>query len=191
MQKRPENVENKLEMRDVLPVEHHYKATLPNDDEMGVVLPQEKEDGPSKWNNELEAEPDQSHESNQSCGDVASPASHREEEVISIRPQRNKRPPVWLADFITGGELERSLAIQPETETLASHSVKMAQRQLEHPPAINIQDMWHLSDDEERRERRLPGERLDISWLSDSTRAAITNIFYFNRSRRQVYSGRL
>ena len=120
-------------MRDVLPVEHHYKATLPNDDEMGVVLPQEKEDSPSEWNNELEAEPDQSHESNQSCGDVASPASHREE-VISIRPQRNKRPPVWLADFITGGELERSLAIQPETETLAAHSVKVSEQT--PPPAV-------------------------------------------------------
>ena len=38
--------------------------------------------------------------------------------------------------------------------------------------------MWHLSDDEERRERRLPGEGIDISWLSDSTRAAITHLFY-------------
>ena len=38
--------------------------------------------------------------------------------------------------------------------------------------------MWHLSDDEERRERRLPGKRLDISWLSDSTRAAITDLLY-------------
>ena len=54
----------------------------------------------------------------------------------------------------------------------------MAQRQLEHPPAINIQDMWHWSEDEERWERRLTGEGLDISLLSDSTRAAITDLFY-------------
>ena len=94
--------------------------------------------------------------------------------MVSIRPHRDQRPPAWLDDFITGGELELSLAIQPETETLAAHSVKMAQRQLEHPPAINIQDMWHLSDDEEGRERRLPDEGLDISWLAGSTRAAIT-----------------
>ena len=81
--------------------------------------------------------------------------------MVSIRPQRDKRPPAWLEDFITDGELEQSIAIQPEAEIVAAHSVKMAQRQLEHPPAINIQDMWHLSDDEERRERRLPGEGLD------------------------------
>ena len=52
MQKRPENVENKLETRVVPSVEHNSKATLPNDEETGVVLPQEREDNPSKWNNE-------------------------------------------------------------------------------------------------------------------------------------------
>ena len=59
----------------------------------------------------------------------------------------------------------------------------MAQRQLEHPPAINIQDMWDLSDDEERRERRLPGGGLDISWLTDSTRADITDLFYYSTAQ--------
>ena len=88
--------------------------------------------------------------------------------MITIRPQRDKRPPAWLEDFITGGELEESLAVQPETEIAAVHPIEMAQRQLEHPPAINIQDMWHL----------LPGEGLDISWLADNTRTDITDLFY-------------
>ena len=158
-------------MRVVLPAEHNSKGLLPNDDEAVVVLPQEREDNPSEINDELEAEPDQSRD------DVASPNSHREEGV-SIRPQRNKCPPAWLSGFITGGELEQSLSIHPETSTLAVHPVKMAQQQLEHPPAIDIKDMWHLSDDEERRKLRLPGEGLDISWLSDNTRAAVTDLFY-------------
>ena len=59
----------------------------------------------------------------------------------------------------------------------------MAQKQLEHPPEINIQDMWHLSDDEERRERRLPGEGLDISWLADNTRTDITDLFYLSTAQ--------
>ena len=74
--------------------------------------------------------------------------------------------------------MEESLAVQPATEIAAVHLIEMAQRQLEHPPAIEIQDMWHLSDDEERRERRLPGEGLDISWLADNTRTDITDLFY-------------
>ena len=74
--------------------------------------------------------------------------------------------------------LEQSLSIHPVASTLAVHPVKMAQQQLDHSPAIDIKDMWHLSDDKERRERRLPGEGLDISWLSDSTRAAVTDLFY-------------
>ena len=77
----------------------------------------------------------------QSRDDVASPASHREERVILICPQRDKHPPAWLEDFITGGELKESLAVQPEAEIAAVHPIEMAQRQLEHPPAINIQDM--------------------------------------------------
>ena len=90
-------------------------------------------------------EPDQSRD------DVANQTGHREE-VVSIHPQLNNRPTAWPSDFITGGELEQSLSIQPKTSTLAVHPVKMAQQQLEHPPAIDIKDMRHLSDDEERRE---------------------------------------
>ena len=53
----------------------------------------------------------------------------------------------------------------------------MAQRQLEQVP-LNLQDMWHLSDDEERKERKLPGKGLDISWVTTSTKRTITNQFY-------------
>ena len=53
----------------------------------------------------------------------------------------------------------------------------MAQRQLDQPP-LELQDMWHLSDDEERKEKKLPGEGLDISWVSASTKRTITNQFY-------------
>ena len=46
----------------------------------------------------------------------------------------------------------------------------MAQKQLECPPALAIADMWHLSDYKESRERHIPGEGLDISWIDDATR---------------------
>ena len=38
--------------------------------------------------------------------------------------------------------------------------------------------MWHLSDDEERWERHIPGEGLDISWVDNVTRKNITDLFY-------------
>ena len=38
--------------------------------------------------------------------------------------------------------------------------------------------MWHLSDDGERTERKLPGEGLDICWLTADTKRIITNKFY-------------
>ena len=38
--------------------------------------------------------------------------------------------------------------------------------------------MWHLSDDEERKERHLPGEGLDISWVETATKRQITDRFY-------------
>ena len=95
--------------------------------------------------------------------EAASQASHMEEEMVPIHPQQNKLPPVWLGDFITGGELKQSLLFHPEASTQAAQIVKMAQQQLEYPPALEIKDMWHLSDDEEQRERQLPGEGLGTS----------------------------
>ena len=72
-----------------------------------------------------------------------------------------------------GGELEQSIFnSQPENTHIA-----MAQKQLDNPP-LDIHDMWHLSDDEERKERRLPGEDLDISWISAATKKIITDRFH-------------
>ena len=96
------------------------------------MLPQERENNPSEVNDKLEAELDQPHD------EAASQASHREEEMIPIRPQWNKRPPTWLSDFVTGGELEQSLSIHPEVSTQAVQIVKMAQPQLEYPPALRL-----------------------------------------------------
>ena len=44
------------------------------------MLPQERENNPSEVNDKLEAELDQPHD------EAASQASHREEEMIPIRP---------------------------------------------------------------------------------------------------------
>ena len=55
VRKKPKNTENDLEMRVVSPAEHNLKATLPNDEESVVVLPQEREDNPSECDNKLEA----------------------------------------------------------------------------------------------------------------------------------------
>ena len=38
--------------------------------------------------------------------------------------------------------------------------------------------MWHLSDDEERKEKKLPEEGLDIIWVTTSTKRTITSQFY-------------
>ena len=85
-QKKQKNAENDLEMRVVPPpVGRNSKATLPNDEESVVALPQEREDNLSECNHESEAELNQPSEPHQSRDDVASSASHKEE-VISIRP---------------------------------------------------------------------------------------------------------
>ena len=71
------------------------------------------------------------------------------------------------------GKLEQLIFnSQPENTHIA-----MAQKQLDNPP-LDIHDMWHLSDDEERKERRLPGEDLDISWVSAANKKVITDRFY-------------
>ena len=91
-------------------------------------------------------------------------------------PQRVRRPTAWLEDFVTGGDLDQSLAgSQPNHTHLKK--ITMAQRQLDQL-SLDLQDMWHLSDDEERKERKLPGEGLDISWVSASTKRTIANQFY-------------
>lgn len=38
--------------------------------------------------------------------------------------------------------------------------------------------MWQMSDHEKRKERRLPGEGLDISWVMEATKKTVTDWFY-------------
>ena len=76
------------------------------------------------------------------------------------RPQRVRRPPAWFRDFVTGGELEQSLTESRSSNTQVPATVNMAQQQLEQP--LELMDMWSLSDDEERQDKRLP-EGMDIS----------------------------
>ena len=77
------------------------------------------------------------------------------------RPQWVRRPPVWLEDFVIGGDFDQSFAGSQLDNTYLK-KVTMAQQQLNQTP-LELQDIWHLSDDEERKEKRLPGEGLDIS----------------------------
>ena len=58
-----------------------------------------------------------------------------------------------------------------------STQLNMAQKQLDSP-LLEHHDMWHLSDDEDRKERHLPGEGLDISWIAAATKRQITDRFY-------------
>ena len=75
-QKRLKNTEKDLEMRVVPSAERNSKATLPNDEELGVALPQEREDNLSECGHELGAELSEPPEPDQSRK-VTSPASHR------------------------------------------------------------------------------------------------------------------
>ena len=54
----------------------------------------------------------------------------------------------------------------------------MVQQQLEYPPALNVQDMWHLADGKKRWECILPGASLDINWLIARTKQDIVEAFY-------------
>ena len=201
-QKTSRNEENDLELRVVPPAKHNSSGLLPAIDETVVVLPPAVEDNSTaerEGNSVIEMEDNSEREDNlaievednlsvqrekgaepsQPCDAISSPINRGEEEqTVSARPQRNKRPPAWLGEFITGGELEQSFSNDTTTRTLNIHLADMAQKQLENPPALDITDMWHLSDDEERRERHIPGEGLDICWVDNSTRKNITDLFY-------------
>ena len=174
IQKTPRNEENDLELRVVPPAKHNSSGLLPEIDETVVMLPpavkdnstaERKDNSEREDNSAIEIEDDLSvqqeegTEPSQPCDAISSPISRDEEEqTVSARPQQNKRPPPWLGDFITGGVLEQSFSDNTPTRTLTIHTTDMAQKQLECLPALEITDMWHLSDDEERRERHIPGE---------------------------------
>ena len=129
-QKKPRNEENNLELQVVSPVEHNSNYLLPEIDEMAVLLPQEREDNPS-IQNEKEVE------SSQPCDTIPSPISRGEEEkTVFARLQPNKSSPIWLGDFVTGGELDQSLSNSTATRTLSVATAEMAQKQLECLPAL-------------------------------------------------------
>ena len=66
------------------------------------------------------------------------------------RSQRVRRPPAWFGDFVIGGDLDQSFAGSQLSNTHLK-KVTMAQRQLDQTP-LELQNMWHLSDDEDRKE---------------------------------------
>ena len=139
-------------------------------DDVGVALPsQEIEDNPDA-NHEQEAEPSVTRD--------PAPISldHEMEGGTVGRPQRVRRPPAWLEDFVTGGDFDQSLTGSHSNNTHLN-LVTMAQKQIDQSP-LELCDMWHLSDDEERKERKLPGDGLDISWVTASTKRIITDQFY-------------
>ena len=79
------------------------------------MLPLAREDNPTteregnsaiEIEDNLSAQQEKGAEPRQLCDAISSPISRDEEEpTVNARPQRNKRPPAWLGDFITGGEL--------------------------------------------------------------------------------------
>ena len=151
-----------MELRVVPPAKHNSSGLLPAIDETVVVLPPAVEDNSTaerEGNSVIEMEDNSEREDNsaievednlsvqrekgaepsQPCDAISSPINRGEEEqTVSARPQRNKRPPAWLGDFITGGELEQSFSNDTTTRMLAIHTADMAQRQLECPPALEI-----------------------------------------------------
>ena len=169
-QKNGKNSKNELELR-VVPsaevAEDNFASPIPNRDEAEVALSQEEREDNFDAVSIQEAEPSETR-------DLApTPMRIENEGGVMARPQRNKRPPAWLGDFVIGGELKQCLL---DSQVHNTH-VAIAQKQLDNPP-LEIYDMWHLSDDEDRKERRLPGEDLDINWISAATKRQITDRFY-------------
>ena len=96
------------------------------------------------------------------------------------RPQRNCKSPVWLGNFVFCGDFEQ--AHQEHSQCLSDSPTPqslrvIAQKQLDQQP-LELQDMWHLSDNEECRERQLPGANLDISWVTQETKTAVNSLLY-------------
>ena len=57
--------------------------------------------------------------------------------------------------------------------------ITMAQKQCGNPSSLEL----HLSDVEEKREKRLPKKGLDISWVLEATKKAVTDLFYASTVR--------
>ena len=78
-------------------------------------------------------------------------------------------------------EIEKSLLDLSLNQSYCSQTT-IAKKQLECPPVLDLQDKWHLSDDEEQRERILPSANLNISWLL-KTKQDIAEAFYADAAR--------
>ena len=135
-----------------------------------VLLYQEREGNPGEIHEQEEAEPSVTR------GLAPTPLESGVKRGTVDRPQRVRRPPAWFRDFVVGGDLDQFLA-GSQLSNAQLKQVEMAQRQIDQTP-LELQDMWHLSNDEDRKEKGLPGERLDISWVSAATRRTITDQFY-------------
>ena len=134
---------NELELR-VVPsaevAEDNFASPIPNRDEAEVALSQEEREDNFDAVSIQEAEPSETRDL------VPTPMRIENEGGVTARPQINIRPPARLGDFMIGGEFEQSLL---DSQVNNTH-VAMAQKQLDNP-LLEIYDMWHLSDDEDRR----------------------------------------
>ena len=75
-------------------------------DDVGVALPpQEIEDNPDANHEQEEAEPSVTRDP------APIPLDSGVEGGAVERPQRVRRPPAWFGDFVTGGELDRSVTV--------------------------------------------------------------------------------
>ena len=159
---------NNLEKKVIDQREDNFNNLEPAQDDIEVVPPCQESEGDPEAIHEQEAE---------LCETRDPPTISLDNDVeggVVDRPQRARRPPAWFRDFVTGGELEQSLTESRSSNTQAT--VNMAQQQLEQP--LELMDMWSPSDDEERQDKRLPGEGMDISWLASTTKRTISDRFY-------------
>ena len=108
----------------------------------------------------------------------ATPAAILMEALLAITQalklsSTSSRSEIWPPTFNGEGDLTLFLkqfedvadangwtGVQRSNNTQVPATVNMAQRQLEQP--LELMDMWSLSDDEERQDKRLP-EGMDIS----------------------------
>ena len=164
-------LKNNLEKEVIFPKEGNSNNPDSIQDDVEVALPcQEREDNLDAKHEQEEAEPSVTRDL------IPTPLDSGVEGGVMDRPQRVRRPPAWFGDFVLGGELDQSFAGSQLSNTHLNQ-VAMAQRQLDQTP-LELQDMWHLSDDEDETEKRLPGEGLDISWIAVATKRDITDKFY-------------
>ena len=151
------------------PIEDNSNNPVPSQDEVEVAIPhQEGEDNLEGIHVQKDVEP--------SLTRGLGPTSEKNgvEGRAVNRSQRTTRPPVWFGDFVVGGNLDQSFTGSQQSNKQLK-VVSMVQQQLDQQP-LELTEMWH-DNDEERKEKRLPGERLDISWVSTSPKRLLQTDF--------------